>query len=112
MHSPKRPLQAIRSSKMHDNQNDVLPLSEMRSFFLRLWGERGHHSEISGEYLGKTPSSAFFHHILPKEKYPEAAFDRENIILLSLDEHTSVENSMYKYAEVNKRRDYLLKKYQ
>jgi len=54
----------------------------------------------------------FFHHILPKEKYPEAAYDEENIILLTLEEHDNVERDMYKYEEVNKRRDLLKLKYE
>ena len=55
--------------------------------------------------------SIFFHHILPKEKYPEAALDEENIILLTLNEHGNVENNIYKYEEINKRRTYLKTKY-
>jgi hypothetical protein len=56
--------------------------------------------------------STYFHHILPKEKYPKACFDEENIILLTLDEHTNVESDMYKYPEVNKRRELLKIKYE
>ena len=63
------------------------------------------------DYLGKEPMSTFFHHILPKEKFPEARLDEENIILLTLDEHTSVESDMYKYPEVNNRREKLKAKY-
>jgi len=63
------------------------------------------------DYLGKEPLTVFFHHILPKEKYPQAMFDEENIVLLTLDEHTNVENDMYKYEIVNKMREKLLKKY-
>ncbi len=48
----------------------------------------------------------------PKEKYPKACFDEENIILLTLDEHTNVESDMYKYPEVNKRRELLKLKYE
>ncbi len=69
-------------------------------------------SITSGEYLGKEPLTIFFHHILPKEKYPEACFDEENIILLTLDEHTNVESNMYKYDIVNTKRQLLLSKYQ
>jgi hypothetical protein len=55
--------------------------------------------------------STYFHHILPKEKYPEACLDEENIILLTLEEHSNVENDMYRYEEVNKRREQLKIKY-
>jgi hypothetical protein len=85
--------------------------SSMREMFLRIWKTRLHKSEISGERLGTEPLSIFFHHILPKEKYQQAALDEENIILLTLDEHTNVENDIYRYEEVNKRREYLKEKY-
>ena len=48
---------------------------------------------------------------LPKEKYPQASEDEENIILLTLEEHDQVEMDMYRYDEVNERRNYLKIKY-
>lgn len=86
-------------------------IQQMRQFFLHVWKKMPHYSEISGKYLGKEPMSTYFHHILPKEKYPEACFDEENIILLTLEEHSNVENDMYRYEEVNKRREQLKIKY-
>ena len=85
---------------------------QMREFFLLYWKKMPHYSEVSGKFLGKEPLSVFFHHILPKEKYPEACLDEENIILLTLEEHSNVESDMYRYEEVNKRRNYLLTKYE
>jgi hypothetical protein len=93
---------------------DVLILEErgqMREFFLSIWKKRPHRSEIDDTFLGKEPLSVFFHHILPKEKYPQAAMDEENIILISLDQHSNVENDMFRYEEVNKRRNLLRIKY-
>jgi hypothetical protein len=66
---------------------------------------------VSGDYLGKEPMSTYFHHILAKEKYPEACLDEENIILLTLEEHSNVENDMYRYEEINNRRISLKEKY-
>ncbi len=87
-------------------------IETMRNLFLEIWKERKHYSEVSGNYLGKEPLSTFFHHILPKSKYPELEYDKSNIILLTLDEHTDVESDMYKYEEVNKRRESLKLKYE
>jgi hypothetical protein len=84
---------------------------QMREMFLDIWKKKRHYSEVSGTYLGSEPMSTYFHHILPKSKYPEACFDAENIILLTLDEHTNVEADIYKYEEVNKRREQLKIKY-
>jgi hypothetical protein len=97
-----------------NTSRDVLILEEkasMRDFFISIWKKRSHRSEVSNSNLGKEPLSIFFHHILPKEKYKDAEFDEENIILLTLDEHTNVENDIYRYEEVNNRRNYLKTKY-
>lgn len=99
------------SDKNVKSEEVIRQISEMQQFFLRIWNKRPHHSQVSMDYLGKEPLSIFFHHILPKEKYPEASLDEENIILLTLDEHTNVENDMYKYPEVNKKRELLKIKY-
>jgi hypothetical protein len=98
------------SNKTPQSNNDGYKLQ--RDMFLSIWKKRPHKSEVSEEYLGYEPMSTYFHHILPKEKYPEACLDEENIILLTLEEHSNVENDMYKYEEVNKRRNHLLTKYE
>ena len=85
---------------------------QQREMFLDIWKKRPHKSEVSGVYLGKEVMSTYFHHILPKEKYPEACLDEENIILLTLEEHSNVENDMYRYEEVNNRRNQLNLKYE
>lgn len=85
--------------------------SDQATFFLQIWANKRHFSEVSGKCLGKQPLTVFFHHILPKEKYPQAALDEENIILLTLEEHDQVEMDMYRYDEINNRREQLLIKY-
>ena len=85
-------------------------IETMRNLFLEIWKERKHYSEVSGDYLGGEALSTFFHHILPKSKYPELQYDKSNIILLTLPEHESVENDIYRFEEVNRRRIELLNK--
>ena len=113
-HKPRTKLQQsgikpslITKKKVSDGKSH-----QMREMFLDIWKKKPHKSEISGTYLGKEPMSTYFHHILPKEKYPEACLDEENIILLTLEEHSNVENDMYKYEEVNERRNQLKLKYE
>jgi len=91
---------------------EIRQISEMQQFFLQIWKKRQHLSEISGLPLVGEPLSIYFHHILPKEKYPQAALDEENIILLTLNEHDQVESDIYRFEEVNKRREYLKQKYE
>jgi hypothetical protein len=84
---------------------------KMRDFFLQIWNQKPHKSEVSSTYLGKEAKSIFFHHILPKAKYKEAMFDPENIILLTWEEHDKVERDTYYFEEVNVRREKLKSKY-
>lgn len=83
----------------------------MWQLFQEIWNERPHYSELSWEPLGKEISSLYFHHILPKRNNDEAKFDKENIILLTWDEHENVERDPVRYEEINKRREKLKEKY-
>ena len=93
-HTPKT---ALKTSPKKYNSDDII---KMKEFFISIWKEKPHKSEISDTYLGQEALSIFFHHILPKEKFPQAKLDKDNIILLSLDEHTNVESDIYKYEEI------------
>lgn len=113
-HKPRKPLPKTSSrfaKKLDKSEEEIRKISEMKEFFLQLWKKFPHYSQVSGKYLGSEPLTVFFHHILPKEKYPQASLDEENIILLTLEEHEQVELDMYRYEEVNNKRKYLLNKY-
>ncbi len=114
-HKPRKSMSKMSSllhKKLDKSEEVNRNISDRNEFFLQIWKKRPHKSEVSGDFLGNEPLTIFFHHILPKEKYPEACFDEENIILLTLDEHTNVESNMYKYDIVNTKRQFLLSKYQ
>lgn len=117
-HKPRKPLSSTAKiiHKLQREYNQcVIKISEKlekrNEFFISIWNSRKHYSEVSGKFLGKEILSVYFHHILPKEKYPQAEFDEENIVLLTLDEHTNVENDVHKYDIINKKREQLLTKY-
>lgn len=55
--------------------------------FREIFKERGPYSELSGEYLGKKPLSWMFDHLLEKSKYPELRYNKDNIILVTFEEH-------------------------
>jgi hypothetical protein len=105
-HKPKKGFKSVKKEPATQK------ISEMQEFFLKIWKKRLHYSQISMDPLGTEPLSIFFHHILPKNKYPEASLDEENIILLTLNEHDQVESDMYRFEEINKRREQLKKKYE
>ena len=108
-HKPRKKLSSNLDKKL---DKKVSQISEMQEFFLKIWKKRLHYSQVSMDYLGKEPLTIFFHHILPKEKYSQAMYDEENIVLLTLEEHDNVERDMYKYDVINKMRENLLKKYE
>ena len=118
-HTPKIPIprkglyQQMRERPATDlkRTNEKIDKEAMRTVFRIIWKNRAHKSQLSPIYLSSELLSIYCHHILPKSKYPQAMLDEENIILLSGDEHTNVENDMYKYEEINRRRDYLKVKY-
>ncbi len=81
------------------------------AFYNEVWNERGPYSEVSGTYLGSEVNKACIHHIVPKSTWKGGRYIKENCILMTMDEHSAVENSMYKYEEVNKRREYVKSMY-
>lgn len=110
-HKPRKPLSKMSSFLHKKLDKSEEKTNEMRDFFLYLWKKLPHYSMVSGKWLGKEPLTVFFHHILPKEKYPQAMFDEENIVLLTLEEHNQVEMDGYRFEEVNNKRNYLKHKY-
>lgn len=88
-----------------------LERKKMNEFFLSIWAKRPHKSELSGKSLGKEPLTIYFHHLLSKSKYPFAKYDRQNVILITGDEHANVESNPSRYEEINKRVEILKTKY-
>jgi hypothetical protein len=71
----------------------------MKDFFWEVWSERAPYSEVSGRFLGSEPLAHFFSHILPKSTYPAGKYDKENIALITMDEHTLWENYQHKLKD-------------
>jgi len=86
-HKPRKPLPKVGGFKkltrevIVDAMNDIFFRND---FFMSIWKKRPHESEISGVFLPNdfdgNPSTAYFHHILPKNKYKIAEFDEENMV--------------------------------
>jgi hypothetical protein len=111
-HKPRKRIPTSNLTKSVKKEPPIRQTEAMQWFFLEIWKKRKHYSELSGDYLGSEALSTYFHHILPKGKYPEAMFDEKNIILLTWEEHDQVEMDPTRYEEVNKRREQLKKKYE
>lgn len=80
-----------------------------RDIFDQIWKEREHKSFLSGELLDKWNNPTFyanlFAHVLPKGQFQAARLDKENIILLTPEEHMLLDHGTReqrkKYAEEN-----------
>lgn len=80
-------------------------------FYEEFWEKRPRVSEISGLFIGNHFSTIYYHHILPKNKWKHLTFAKDNIIILTNEEHMKVEKNMYFCEEINQRRIKLLEKY-
>lgn len=61
--------------------------------FKEIWNERPHISFVSGTRLNN-PYPTNFAHVLPKKKYPKLRLEKENIVLLTFDEHFQWDNGL------------------
>ena len=69
---------------------------EEKALMIEIWSERDHVSELSGIALGYEINVAYFAHILPKGTYPDMKLDKDNIMLLTFDEHYTVDHETHK----------------
>lgn len=68
-------------------------------FYSEIWNERNHRCELSREYLGNEIMTIFFHHLLPKEQYPEYRHCKWNIIQITPQIHHQIERNQYLLEE-------------
>ena len=61
--------------------------SSQMDLFREIWDERPHFSEVSGEFLGNEMQPIFMSHLLPKGSYRKYKFRKDNIVLMTAEEH-------------------------
>lgn len=88
----RTPLRKVSTKQRAKNIAKIRDMNEMRSFFMQIWNDRPHYSEISGEYLGSTPLTCYFDHLLEKSKYPHLRLEKNNIALVTFEEHEAKTN--------------------
>lgn len=77
-----------RQKKLED-QKDMQKLDHQ--FYMEIWRSSPHTCVECKRKLGKTPSTLFFHHLLPKRLYTNFRHVPENICLLCADCHSQTE---------------------
>lgn len=115
-HKPRKPLSKGRGltkvkDKVSKSELKNAQINDMRKFFMQYWKENKEHTcENCRTWLGKEPLSYMFDHVLEKSKYPELAFEPENIMYLCLTCHSRKSDGYL--SDVTKNRiNYLKTKY-
>ena len=80
------------------------------AFYLEIWESRAHVCYETGKLLGRM-NLCMFHHVLPKQSYPEFRHCAWNIVLLHPDVHNQVETCLDKCPKVHKLTQELQAKY-
>jgi hypothetical protein len=121
-----KPSRLNRASNLNDHPSKGInvppkknkPLKHKKTgeleLFQEIWNERPHKSEISGIPLYSFNVSCF-HHILLKSTYPEYRLNKDNIIMLTAQEHLDVHSKpledliqeKYMWNEIQERKNKL-----
>lgn len=75
------------------------------AFFMEIWAERDHYSEVSGTFLGDEFNPSYFSHILTKAAYPAFRYKKTNIVLMTFKEHQEWEFTDRKHPKWERFRD-------
>lgn len=73
-----------------------------KEFYLQIWEAQPHRCQVTGKWLGDEPLSTFFHHVLPKTRFPQYRWCRWNIAILHPEVHAQVEIDMDKVPEIRR----------
>ena len=69
--------------------------SGQKELFIEIWNEREHVSELSGKHLGNDMNAWFFAHILSKGSNPHLKLNKDNIMLLTQEEHWQLDQNTH-----------------
>lgn len=114
----KKPKQTLESRgifvRKPESFDDVIEKNQVladQDFYKEIWDEREHVCFESGIPLPSEPLTLYFHHILPKAKYPQYRHARWNIVILHPDVHSMVETNPGRYPRVKALTEHLKKVY-
>lgn len=85
-HKPRKPLKRSRLVSK-GKKKSLEDKDRMYDLFLEIWEERGPYSELDNTYLGEEPLSTYFDHLLEKNLYPHLQYEKENILIVSFEQH-------------------------
>lgn len=71
-------------------------MSKDDKFYMEIWEEREHVSEVTGKHLGDTPNRWFFAHVIRKGSYPSFRHRKDNIMLMTPEQHFKYDHETHK----------------
>lgn len=98
-HKPKGISKLSAKGKIKKELKKELVQNDM-AFYFTLWGKRPHVCFETGKPLGSKPLITMFHHVLPKQTYPQFRHCDWNIVFLHPDVHNQVEIDCSKCPKV------------
>lgn len=91
-HSSKKPLKKSTLKKKPKTQEEKdenkKEIEKQWQFFLSIWETRPHKCQITGKWLGDTPYSWMFDHLIEKSKRADLKYEEDNIVLCTFDVHS------------------------
>lgn len=97
--------------RQRENAKILGTVKKDHEFYYEIWCEREHIDFETGEPIYGEPLTLYFHHCLPKKKYPKLRHAKENIVLISWQTHTKAENNLDLVPKIREYTNQLLKKY-
>lgn len=82
--------------------------SKDHRFFRKLWETLPRYSEFSGIPF-RTFTATWYHHVLPKGRYPEFRYDERNIVRVTFEEHQELE--LWQNTKDEEKLAYMMEKY-
>jgi hypothetical protein len=109
----RTPLKKISNRRKEKLENDKVETRTMYNFFLSIWDSLREENKKCFETGAKIyePRSYNFHHILPKETYPEYKFSEWNIALVSWHTHDQIHKDIDLTPKVKAKYEELLEKH-
>lgn len=106
LHKPKKTLKKTNIKIKEKSNEQKIEKKEnsdkMNMFWMYCWENLPQYSEIS-KWKFKDCNKMHYHHLLPKNTHPELKFSIGNILCVTQNEHTIIENDLDTFSVVKKR---------
>lgn len=93
----------VSAKRKKQIEADKETFEQDKIFYAEVWAASPHICQSCGCNLGKEPLTLFFHHLLPKARYPHLRHVPENIVIICPDCHQQTHSDLDKVPKVKAR---------